>query len=177
MIRFHGKHSENPKWPLPAANQNKVLPKPLFYTFDTLAEAEAYKEQIDALLKQGIVPQALMAQAIAKAEKKTAEVENLALTVVVLDYLRTAAVAPSESALLTVMLDGLQGYSVPDVTYAWSESYGRMLKAERRDARGSNGSKVGNLAPGSIRKRAQSLARVMDWHWRRTTRPDFTFSS
>ena len=40
--------------------KNKVLPRPLFYTFDTMAEAEAFKAQVDGLLKQGVVPQVLI---------------------------------------------------------------------------------------------------------------------
>lgn len=149
--------------------KNKVLPKPLFYTFDTLAEAEAFKAQVDGLLKQGVVPQVLMNAAEAKQKQEKATQDSQFLSAVVQGYLNLAPVAPNEAALLTVMQrDDLRGVAVADVTYQWVEGYVRKLKTGRGDVRGAFGRKVGNLAPGSIRKRVGALARVMDWHWRRT---------
>lgn len=149
--------------------KNKVLPKPLFYTFDTLAEAEAFKAQVDGLLKQGVVPQVLMNAAEAKQKQEKATQDLQFLSAVVQGYLNHAPVAPNEAALLAVMQrDDLRGVAVADVTYQWVEGYVRKLKTGRGDVRGAFGRKVGNLAPGSIRKRVGALARVMDWHWRRT---------
>lgn len=149
--------------------KNKVLPKPLFYTFDTLAEAEAFKAQVDGLLKQGVVPQVLMNAAQAKQKQEKATQDSRFLSAVVQGYLNHASAAPNEAALLAVMQrDDLRGVAVADVTYQWVEAYVRKLKTGRGDVRGAFGRKVGNLAPGSIRKRVGALARVMDWHWRRT---------
>ena len=149
--------------------KNKVLPKPLFYTFDTLAEAEAFKSQVDGLLKQGVVPQVLMNAADAKQKQEKANQDSQFLSAVVQGYLNHAHAAPNEAALLTVMQrDDLRGVAVADVTYQWVEGYVRKLKTGRGDVRGAFGRKVGNLAPGSIRKRVGALARVLDWHWRRT---------
>ena len=149
--------------------KNKVLPKPLFYTFDTLAEAEAFKAQVDGLLKQGVVPQVLMNAAEAKRQQAKATHDSQFLSALVQGYLNHAHVAPNEAALLAVMQrDDLSGVTVADVTYQWVEGYVRQLKTGRGDVRGAFGRKVGNLAPGSIRKRVGALARVMDWHWRRT---------
>lgn len=149
--------------------KNKVLPRPLFYTFDTLAEAEAFKAQVDGLLKQGVVPQVLMDEAQAKQKHEKATQNSQFLSAVVQGYLNHAPVAPTEAELLTVMQrDDLQGVTVADITYQWVEGYVRKLKTGRGDVRGAFGRKVGNLAPGSIRKRVGALARVMDWHWRRT---------
>ena len=149
--------------------KNKVLPKPLFYTFDTLAEAEAFQAQVDGLLRQGVVPQVLMNAAEAKQKQEKATQDSQFLSAVVQGYLNHAPVAPNEAALLAVMQrDDLRGVAVADVTYQWVEGYVRKLKTGRGDVRGAFGRKVGNLAPGSIRKRVGALARVMDWHWRRT---------
>jgi len=149
--------------------KNKVLPKPLFYTFDTLAEAEAFKAQVDGLLKQGVVPQVLMNAAEAKQKQEKATQDSQFLSAVVQGYLNHAPVAPNEASLLAVMQrDDLRGIAVADVTYQWVEGYVRKLKTGRGDVRGAFGRKVGNLAPGSIRKRVGALARVLDWHWRRT---------
>lgn len=149
--------------------KNKVLPKPLFYTFDTLAEAEAFKAQVDGLLKQGVVPQVLMNAAQAKQKQEKATQDSRFLSAVVQGYLNHASAAPNEAALLAVMQrDDLRGVAVADVTYQWVEAYVRKLKTGRGDVRGAFGRKVGNLAPGSIRKRVGALARVLDWHWRRT---------
>ena len=40
--------------------KNKVLPKPLFFIFDTIKEARVYADNAIGMLKQGIVPQVLM---------------------------------------------------------------------------------------------------------------------
>ena len=40
--------------------KNKVLPKPLFFTFASRDEAVAYADNATAMLKQGIVPQVLL---------------------------------------------------------------------------------------------------------------------
>lgn len=149
--------------------KNKVLPKPLFFTFDTQEEAEAFKAQVDGLLKQGVVPQVLMDAAQAKQKQVKASQDAQFLSAVVQGYLNHAPVAVSEAQLLAVMQrDDLRGVAVADVTYQWVESYVRKLKTGRGDVRGAFGRKVGNLSPGSIRKRVGALARVMDWHWRRT---------
>lgn len=73
--------------------KNKVLPKPLFYTFDTLAEAEAFKSQVDGLLKQGVVPQVLMNAADAKQKQEKATQDSQFLSAVVQGYLNHAHAA------------------------------------------------------------------------------------
>ena len=151
--------------------KNKVLPKPLFFTFDTLADAEAFKAQVEGLLSQGVVPQVLMDQANAKVERARTAQDSRFVGAVIQGYLNSAPVAASEADLLAVMQGELRGVTVDGVTYAWAEGYVRQLKAGRGDARGAFGRRLGNLAPGSIRKRVQALARVLDWHWRSTVAP------
>ncbi|HVL43684.1 MAG TPA: hypothetical protein VM407_02535, partial [Acidovorax sp.] len=130
--------------------KNKVLPKPLFFTFDTQEEAEAFKAQVDGLLKQGVVPQVLMDAAKAKQKQVKASQDAQFLSAVVQGYLNHAPVAASEAQLLAVMQrDDLRGVAVADVTYPWVEGYVRKLKTGRGDVCGAFGRKVGNLSPGS----------------------------
>lgn len=147
--------------------KNKALPKPLFFTFDTRAEAEGYAESATAMLRQGAVPQALLEM----AEKKVAAVQSPLLAQVVRSYVAAAPVTESDAKLLYVILQEVAGLRVDGVTVKWVEGYVLGLKTGRADMPGALGRKVKNLAPGSIRKRVESLARVLDWHWRRETLP------
>lgn len=146
--------------------KNKALPKPLFFTFDTRDEAVAYADSATAMLRQGIVPQVLLDLSV---EKKAAEVTSPLLASVVRAYVSAAPVTDSDAKLLYVMLHELVGLRVDDVTVKWVEGYVLSLKTGRENLPGALGRKVKNLAPGSIRKRVESLARVLDWHWRRET--------
>ncbi|HMQ73258.1 MAG TPA: site-specific integrase [Rubrivivax sp.] len=128
---------------------HKLLPRPFFHTFPTADEARAYGQQLQALLAKGIVPAELAAQA--------PRVDDPLLVQALRAYLRSAPVAPSDEALLGTMIEELAGVRVSQAAYAWAESYVRRLKVDR------------NLAPGSIRKRVGSLARVIDWHHRTVT--------
>lgn len=132
--------------------KHALLPKPFFFTFDTEPEARAYGEQLKALLSRGIVP----AEMLAVPEKKQ---DDPMLVHVIGEFERDAAPAPSDREVLTVLCGEVVGVRVSGVTFAWADEYVRRLKRER------------NLSPGTIRKRIGSLARVLDWHIRRTTDP------
>ncbi|WP_265286092.1 hypothetical protein [Verminephrobacter eiseniae] len=115
--------------------KNKVLPKPLFFTFDTKPEAETFKEQVEMLLSRGVVPQVLMDQARVKVERAKAAVDSQLLTAVIQGYVNNAPVAPSEADLLAAMQGELRGVTIADVDYEWAESYVRKLKVDRGDVR------------------------------------------
>lgn len=132
--------------------KHALLPKPFFFTFDTEPEARAYGEQLKALLSRGIVP----AEMLAVPEKKQ---DDPMLVHVIGEFERDAAPAPSDREVLTVLCGEVVGVRVSGVTFTWADEYVRRLKRER------------NLSPGTIRKRIGSLARVLDWHIRRTTDP------
>ena len=147
--------------------KNKVLPKPLFFTFDTMEEASAYADNATRMLKQGVVPQVLMDLSV---QKKEAGVTPPRMAAVIRSYLEAAPVTDSDAKLLGVITQELPvGLLVPDITVKWVESYVLSLKTGREDLPGASSRKVKNLAPSSIRKRVESLARVLDWHWRRET--------
>ena len=97
--------------------KNKALPKPLFFTFDTRAEAEGYAESATAMLRQGAVPQALLEM----AEKKVAAVQSPLLAQVVRSYVAAAPVTESDAKLLYVILQEVAGLRVDGVTVKWAE--------------------------------------------------------
>ena len=148
--------------------KNKVLPKPLFFTFDTEAEARSYADNATSLLKQGVVPQVLMD--LSAQKKDSADATQHRVAAVIRSYLGAAPVTDSDAKLLGVITGELPGgLLVSDITVKWAESYVLSLKTGRHSLPGASSRKVKNLAPGSIRKRVESLARVLDWHWRRET--------
>lgn len=132
--------------------KHALLHKPFFFTFDTESEARSYGDQLEALLSRGIVP----AELLAAPERKTGD---LLVIEVIRAYSKSAHVAPSDNEVLDVLVQETPGLRVSGITFAWCDDYVRRLKRTK------------NLAPGTIRKRVGSLARVLDWHIRQTTAP------
>lgn len=128
--------------------KHKLLPKPYFKTFDDETEAANFGVQLEAMLARGYVPSDLM----------TAGPKGLdpTMPLVVSEYLRSAPVTDSDAELLASVVREVKLLRVSGVTFKWVEGYVRGLKLGE------------NLAPGTIRKRIGVLARVLDWHFRRT---------
>jgi integrase len=129
--------------------KHRLLPKPFFFTFTTEAEAEQYRDQLKALLARGIVPEALL-----QVEKP---VDDPLLLEILREYRRLSSLSAADEAILDVAMDEVPGLRVGGVTPAWADHYVHQLKVKA------------NLAPGTIRKRVGALARMLDWHIRRTT--------
>lgn len=129
---------------------HKLLPKPFFFTFLTLAEAESYRDALMALLARGVVPVEMLA--------KPKATDDPMLTVVIKDYCAATSVTDSDDELLAVVRMEVMGVRVSGVTFKWCEDYVRTLKSAEH-----------HLAPSTIRKRVGSLARVMDWHIKSVT--------
>ena len=132
--------------------KHALLHKPFFFTFDTEAEASTYGAQLESVLSRGIVPSELLAAPARRAD------DPLVIEVI-RAYSRAAHVAPSDNEVLDVLVRETPGLRVSGVTFAWCDAYVQGLK------------RVNNLAPGTIRKRVGSLARVIDWHIRQMTVP------
>lgn len=130
---------------------HKLLPRPFFFTFDERADAETYRDQLLALLAKGIVPEAML------SKPRTAD--DPMVTVVIEEYQRETSVTDSDTDLFKVMKPELIGVRVSAITFTWCEDYVRGLKAPKV-----------HLAPGTIRKRVGALARVIDWHIKRSTK-------
>jgi integrase len=139
--------------------KHKLLNAPYFQTFDSYEAADEHGAELVRLLKKGFVPTEVAAVTQPKEEP------GILLMEVVRSYCRLAPVTNSDYALLGVMHGEISGVRMAAVTVQWVEGYVTDLKRDQ------------NLAPGSIRKRVGVLARVVDWHLRRTTpkgttRPD-----
>ena len=87
--------------------KNKVLPRPLFYTFDTMAEAEAFKAQVDGLLKQGVVPQVLMDEAHRYYASAGAKAINDLKPVLGIELTATGKLGGRETEVLRLVASGL----------------------------------------------------------------------
>lgn len=129
--------------------RHRLLPKPFFHTFETEGEARAYGEQLEALLARGVVPVELMQREVARDEPM--------LAAVIAEYLRLGSPAPSDIDLLGVLHGEVGDVRVMHISIQWVEQYIHRLKIQK------------NYAPGTIRKRVESLGRVVDWHFRRIT--------
>lgn len=125
---------------------HKLLPKPYFHTFDDEAEARSYGAQLESLLDRGIVPIEMM-----DGQKRT---ENPPLSKIIAAYLGGCSVAPSDKPTL-LLLTTTDGESrLLSITPAWADLWVSRMKT------------ANHLAPGTIRKRVESLARALDWWWR-----------
>lgn len=128
--------------------KHRLLPRPFFFTFATDTEARAYGEHLHALLDKGVVPQDLLNASTPR--------EAPLVVQVIRAYLAEAPVTTSDAALLGVIMAEVPGLRVDGLTASWVDAWVRQLKVRS------------GLAPGTIRKRVGSLARVIDWHRRRT---------
>ena len=135
------------KWQLRVVH--KLLPKPFFDTFANEAEARAYGVQLEALLHRGIVPVELL-----EAGKRG---ENPLLKRLIDDALLDGSIAPSDKATLRQLGTAVGAVRLLSVTAAWADAWVSDLKT------------VQHLAPSTIRKRVESLARVIDSYWRLQT--------
>lgn len=125
---------------------HKLLPKPYFDTFGDEAEARAYGAQLESLLDRGIVPFELL-----DGQKRT---ENPLLSKIITDYLAGSNVAPSDRPTLRQIAAVEGNTRLLSVNATWADLWVSRLKTDD------------HLAPGTIRKRVEALARVIDWYWR-----------
>lgn len=128
--------------------RNKLLPKPLYATFDSDEQARAYARQLEALLAQGIVPASLF-------ERSTPSREIWTVNRCIAEYVRANAVPLSEVKILDTLRPKLATLSTGVVNYDWAEDWIRSMKCEE------------NLAPSTIRHRHGALARCFDWMLRK----------
>ena len=125
-----------------------LLPKPFFSTFADEAEARAYGAQLEAQLDRGIVPTELLAQ-------NQTRTDNTRLAKIITSYLADSNIAPSDHPMLHQLSAALGQVKLGAIDAAWADLWVSGLKT------------VDHLAPGTIRKRVEALARAIDWHHRR----------
>lgn len=133
--------------------KHRLLPKPFFFTFDAEGEARTYGQQLEALLARGIVPEEMLTTPSSSHDEL--------LSAVILQYCNRDHPTESDKELLGVVARDLKvkGLRMSQLTYQWVDGYVAWLKEPAQ-----------NYTPGTIRKRVGSLARVVDWHIRSTTK-------
>ena len=133
------------KWEL--SIRSKLLPKPIYLTYDTETEARAYGQQIDRMLAAGVVPTALL------PEDKPKPAERLRF--MLRAWLNSGQPAKTDEPVLMLLVDEVGELPINQLTYAWAEQWVQDMKLVR------------NYAPSTIRKRVGSLSRCVDWWLRK----------
>ena len=133
------------KWEL--SIRSKLLPRPLYLTYDTEADARAYGEQLTRLLAAGIVPAELLADDKPKPAQR--------LRHMIRAWLASGQPARTDEPVLMLLADEVGDLPITGLTYAWAEQWLSDMKLVR------------NYAPGTIRKRVGSLSRCLDWWLRK----------
>lgn len=141
------------KWEL--SIRSSKLPKAVYFTYDTEAEARAHGQQLDRLLAAGTIPVELLADDKPKPKER--------LGALIRAWLNTGQPAKTDQPVLLLLFDEVGKLPLDQLTYTWSESWVREMKL------------VHNWAPGTIRKRIGSLSRALDW-WLRS-HPDVQISN
>ncbi len=131
--------------------RNKLLPKQVFFaTLSTESAARSYAENLEGLLARGVVPVELM-----ESDSKTAKIK---LKTLINNYKLSSvpAPAPSDMPLLDQLASEVGETLLASVTIRWSDDWIHSMKVEM------------NLAPGTLRKRVESLSRAIGWYIRST---------
>lgn len=122
---------------------HRRLPRPYHTTHDSEADARTYGARIEAMLDRGEVP----------AELTQAPGRPLALSAVLSRYLGEGTIAASDRPRVQWLQENVR-IQLDELTYLWVQQWVQRMKRSER------------LAPGTIRKRVESLARAVDWHHR-----------
>lgn len=124
----------------------KLLPKPLYLTFDTEAEGDIYVERLEKLLKAGHVPE----------EFKTDPAEG-ALTIreLIRKYCSEAEPTDSDVANLNTQVGRVGSKLVGEITLSWVEDWVDEMKFRY------------NSSPSTIKHHVGAMARCFDWGLRK----------
>ena len=120
----------------------KLLPQPIYLSFESEAEGDEYVRRLEALLDRGIVPEEL-ANTKAAAKDLRAQVS---------EYRSVQHVSVDDNKLLPVVLARLPiGITLPELTFTWATAWVSSMKRDQ------------NLAPSTIRHHVGALSRALDW--------------
>jgi integrase len=126
---------------------HRLLPKPVYLTFNNEDAANAYGTQARELLDSGVVPAGLV-------DEKKAPTQTLHS--VIRAWQAHGQLSTADDEILNVLTGEIGSLKMSGLTYAWCEQWVRDMKLKA------------NLAPGTIRKRIGALARCIDWELRKT---------
>lgn len=121
-----------------------VLPKPLYLTFKTEEEGDAYAAKLEALLDRGIVP---------TEHQATNTVTTI--THLVMQYLREAPVKNKDQEVLGTVMKAVGSVPLKSINAAWVDGWITDMK------------RVDMLSPATIRAKVGALARTCDWGMRK----------
>lgn len=119
-----------------------LLPSPVYFTFDTEEQGDAYAARAEAMLDKGVVPVEMQGEHV----KTLGDLCEL--------YGASVTMASSEAELLPTLQKLTERVRIAQLTYTWVEGLVSDLKAAGK-------------APSTISKRISGLARVVDWGMRR----------
>ncbi len=117
-----------------------VLEKPLYFTFDTEAEGDAFAANLDKLLDRGIVPTQFLPAAPVRR-----------LTDLIAEYERDAHPSPKDRGALGTITRSLGDTRLADINASWVDAWVSRMK------------RVDKVAPATIRAKVGALARCCDW--------------
>jgi len=131
-----------------------VLEKPLYLTFDSEAEGDAYCARVESWLDRGIVPDEL---------RGGARITHLAGLVDL--YLRKTTATKKDQEVLASLAGSMDGVPLTSLNVRWVDHLVSRMKHEQK------------LAPATIRAKIGALARCTDWGVRQglLTLPDHPF--
>ena len=121
----------------------KLLDKPLYLTFENEADGDAYCEQLERLLDQGIIPEAVK-------ERTKARELHTTLAVAIRDYRSTTAVSDADDPILNQHVSNMGALDVRLLNHEWADNWITSLKREKQ------------LSPSTIRHHVGALARALD---------------
>ena len=130
-----------------------LLPKAFFATFADEASAHSYGAGLQAMLDRGVVPAELLQE-----EEKRA---GMLVTKMLDAYITTASPSPAPTDMDTLRLlkkELDRTLRTSDITTRWVDAWVKHMKVGM------------HLAPSTLRKRVESLARAMDWYIRMHTK-------
>jgi integrase len=118
-----------------------VLLSPVYFTFDTEAEGDAYAARVEPLLERGVVPTEMTGTTL----RTMGDLLDL--------YAGLTTLAPSEVEQLKAVRNALGSTKMELLTYSWAEAWVERMKA-------------GGKAPSTLKKYVGVLARAVDWAMR-----------
>ena len=118
-----------------------LLSGPVYFTFDSRDEGEAYAARVEALFDRGIIPAEFTGEAIRTLADLCRYYESL------------ATYSNSDAEVLKPLTSALESTAVARLTYSWVEDWVEAMKID--------------LKPSTLKKRVGLLARVVDWAMRR----------
>lgn len=135
-----------------------LLERPHWTTHDTREAAEEYDQRLRKTLDSGVVPPELVSLLATATPVARRAPPAPRMSQVLREYLNEAPIAASDRP----MVESLQAtltMRADEMTVLWCDDWVKRMK------------RVDYLAPGTIRKKVESLARAYDWWLRKTGAP------